>query len=62
MIQVHADPLLNYEGRSRTRVQRREDLARLLAWGGASQLPEPLSDKEVGQLIAFLSTLETIDE
>ena len=62
MIKVHADPLMNYDGRSRTNVQRREDLARLLAWGGASQLPEPLSEKEVRELIAFLTTLETTDE
>jgi cytochrome c peroxidase len=62
MIQVHADPLLNYDGHSRTSIQRREDLARLLAWGGASQLPEPLSEKEVKELIAFLTTLETTDE
>ena len=62
MIQVHVDPLLNYDGGSRTSVQRREDLARLLAWGGASQLPEPLSDREIKELIAFLGSLETIDE
>ena len=62
MIQIHADPLMNYDGRSRTNIQRREDLARLLTWGGASQLPEPLSEKEVLQLIAFLTTLETTEE
>ena len=62
MIQIHADPLMNYDGRSRTNIQRREDLARLLTWGGASQLPEPLSEKEIQQLIAFLMTLETTEE
>jgi len=59
MIRIHSDPLATYDGQSRTQVQRREDLARLLAWGGASELPEPLSDPDISDVIAFLTTLET---
>ena len=61
MIRTHSDPLATYDGQSRTPVQRREDLARLLAWGGASELPEPLSDHDINDVITFLTTLETRD-
>ena len=57
VIRAHTDPLAAYNGATRTPVQRREDLARLLAWQGASQLPEPLSESEVSSLVAFLNSL-----
>lgn len=57
VIRAHTDPLAGYNGAKRTPVQRREDLARLLAWQGASQLPEPLTEREVSSLVAFLRSL-----
>ena len=61
MIRIHSDPLATYDGHTRTQIQRREDLARLLAWGAGSELPEPLSDPDISDIIAFLTTLETKD-
>ena len=61
VIRAHVDPLADYDGRARTPVQRKEDLVRFLAWEGQSQLSQPLSEKEVGSLVAFLKTLSTPD-
>lgn len=59
MIRLHVDPLSGYNGSTRTIAQRREDLARLLAWQGGAPPPEPLSDGEIRELVAFLKALET---
>lgn len=59
MIRLHVDPLAQYEGSKRTPRQRREDLARILAWRGGGAPPEPLDDQEIQDLTAFLKTLDT---
>ena len=59
MVRAHVDPLASYNGAQRSEVQRREDLARLLAWRGGREPPEPLSREEISDVMAFLKTLET---
>jgi cytochrome c peroxidase len=59
MVRLHVDPLHAYSGRERNERQRREDLARIIAWGAEAPLPEPLSDSEIDDIVSFLASLET---
>ena len=59
MIRVHVDPLANYDGRTKTPIQRREDLTRLRLWVGDSTPAEPLIDSEISAIAAFLATQST---
>jgi len=60
-IRMHIDPLSDYTGTARTARQRREDLARLAVSLQSEDIPEPLSDGEIDDVIAFLQSVETAD-
>ena len=62
MVRLHVDPLHGYSGAERNERQRREDLARMIAWGAEAPLPEPLSEDEIADIVAFLSSLQTPPE
>ena len=59
MVRLHVDPLAGYDATWRSERQRREDLARLMAWSRHGIVPEPLSDQEIEEVVAFLGALET---
>jgi cytochrome c peroxidase len=58
-IRLHVDPLASYVGSDRSVRQRREDLARLAVSLKSEDIVEPLSDREISELVVFLETLET---
>ena len=60
-IRKHVDPLSGYNGTDRTARQRREDLARLAVSLQSDDIPEPLSDSEIDDIVAFLKSVETLD-
>lgn len=59
VIKAHVDPLHAFNGNEYTEIQRREYLARLAKWGQSNVPPEPLSDMEITDLIAYLNTLSS---
>ena len=60
-IRKHVDPLSGYDGFKRTARQRREDLARLAVSLQSDDIPEPLSDSEIKDIVAFLKSVETVE-
>jgi len=59
MIKAHVDPLAKFNAGEYTATQRREYLAKLSKWAINNEVPEPLSDDEIADLVSFLGTFET---
>lgn len=59
VIRAHTDPLGNFDAENYSVNQRREFLAKLSRWAIDNEVPEPLSNDEISELVSFLGTLET---
>ena len=59
IIRAHTDPLADFNSKDYTLIQRREYLAKLSKWVTHNEVPEPLSDDEISDLIYFLGTFES---
>lgn len=62
IIRAHVDPLADFDPEDYSINQRREFLAKLSKWTTTNEVPEPLSEKEISDLVSFLHTLETKDQ